>query len=89
MNNAGQVAGNDEDLVEPEHRAARRVNDGVVVDERGACARQTDTPMPAKALRITLPDMVTSRRYLPQLEMMSKADAFSITLPVTESSAST
>jgi uncharacterized repeat protein (TIGR03809 family) len=39
--------------------------------------------------RITLPDMATSRRYLPQPAMMPKAGAFSITLPITDVSAST
>lgn len=75
----------------PSQNTAPRVNDEVVVD-LARCLRPKDRhPMAAKALRITLPDMVTSRRYLPQLEigLMSKADAFSITLPVTESSAST
>jgi hypothetical protein len=33
-------------------------------------------------LRIVLPDMVTSRRYLPQPATMPKAGAVSITLPV-------
>jgi len=49
----------------------------------------TDTPMPTKLLRMTLPVMATSRRYLPQPAMMPKAGAFSITLPDTEVSAST
>src|SRR3977135_518380 len=49
----------------------------------------TDTPTPTKALRITLPEMTTSRRYLPQPAMIPNDGAFSITLPVTEVSAST
>ena len=49
----------------------------------------TDTPMPTKALRITLPVIATSRKYLPQPAMMPNDGAFSITLPVTEVSAST
>ena len=49
----------------------------------------TDTPMPAKDLRITLPVITTSRRYLPQPATMPNAGAFSMTLPVTEVSAST
>src|SRR3981081_1145712 len=48
----------------------------------------TDTPTPTKALRITLPEMTTSRRYLPQPAMIPNDGAFSITLPVTEVSAS-
>ena len=49
----------------------------------------TETPTPTKALRITLPVMATSRRYLPQPAMMPKEGAFSTTLPVTDESAST
>ena len=47
----------------------------------------TETPMPAKVLRMTLPVIATSRRYLPQPAMMPNEGAFSITLPVTELSA--
>src|SRR6266567_3676891 len=49
----------------------------------------TDTPTPTKALRITLPVITTSRRYLPQPATIPNAGAFSITLPVTDVSAST
>jgi hypothetical protein len=49
----------------------------------------TDTPMPANVLRITLPDIATSRRYLPQPATIPKDGAFSMTLPVTALSAST
>jgi len=49
----------------------------------------TDTPTPAKALRITLPVITTSRRYLPHPATIPNDGAFSITLPVTELSAST
>ena len=49
----------------------------------------TDTPMPTKALRMTLPVMATSRRYLPQPATMPNEGAFSITLAETVLSAST
>src|ERR1700694_3008178 len=49
----------------------------------------TDTPTPTKALRITLPEITPSRRYLPQPATIPNDGAFSITLPDTEVSAST
>jgi hypothetical protein len=48
----------------------------------------TDMPIPTKALRITLPVMATSRSYMPQPATIPNDGAFSITLPVTELSAS-
>ena len=48
----------------------------------------TETPMPTNALRITLPVMAMSRRYLPQPATIPNDGAFSITLPVTDESAS-
>ena len=43
-------------MIEADHGATRRFRNHVVVDQRGARAGHTDTPIPTKALRITLPD---------------------------------
>ncbi len=77
-------------VVEPDHRAARGLRDHVVVDQRRACARHhrdADADEARCGSRCRM--IATSRRYLPQPATMPKLGAFSITLPVTEVSAST
>jgi hypothetical protein len=85
----GKIRRDGASVIEADHGAARRFRDHVVVDQGRARARHHRHADADEGVGITLPDITTSRRYLPQPAMIPNAGAFSITLPVTDVSAST